>query len=342
MAQLNISELYTACNRNEIATVQRLLQNTPVKNLNRLEPNGDTCLHVASSHDNREIVRLLLARGAGRRIKNRKGFTPLDLARTEETAGLFRRPVEARQQRFSNNPARQIEWQFQDDSAESFSRATHWGCIKNRGIKNTVRKLIKKNVLGDERDKSTELVACYFNDALEKKDPVWLLKAYTVESPFYRHLNSEMATGSRREVFKKLCKKWTGYYTGVIAKHPDLNCYHFSGQTYRGMTITSADYAPYKLGAVLSNKSFQSTSKSWTIAKQFAYPPQPRPRTFPVIIIFTILDPSSALDINEISEYQDEEEVLIVPGTLFIVANINENEVPYEIELRQIQWNNEF
>ena len=46
-----------------------------------------------------------------------------------------------------------------------------------------------------------------------------------------------------------------------------------------------------------------------------------------MILIFTITDPRSALSIEDISEYQSEEEVLIVPGTLFIVEHIDESEV---------------
>ena len=68
--------------------------------------------------------------------------------------------------------------------------------------------------------KQLKLYEIYFDDALATNNPVLLLKAYTVESQFYKRLNREMATGNRREVYKKLCKKWTGYYTGMIARNP--------------------------------------------------------------------------------------------------------------------------
>ncbi|CAF0881970.1 unnamed protein product [Rotaria sp. Silwood1] len=342
MAASNFSDLYLACCNGDVAVVERLLPVTSSKDLNRVERDGYTCLHAASARGYKNIVRLLLAHGAYRRVQDRHGRSPLELARTGEVARLFARSAEASQQRYSASPAQQPEWQFEDDRAESFSRAIHWGCIKDRGIKETVKKIQKAQVIENDGEKSTEIVQNHFKDALEQKNPIYLLKAYTTESQFYRRLNREMATGNSRQVFEKLCRKWTGYYTGIIARNPAFERFRFSGQTYRGMEITRDDYAQYKIGTALSNKSFQSTSKSWKIAKGFAYPAEPKPGRLPVILIFTITDRRSALSIEDISDYQGEDEVLVLPGTLFIVSNINEDQIPYEVELEQLEWKNEF
>ncbi|CAF0843716.1 unnamed protein product [Adineta steineri] len=342
MAASNVSELYLACRNGDIESVERQLRNTPLESLSRLEPNGSTCLHAASYYGHKEIVRRLLERGAYRRVINRYGCTPLDEAKTKEIAELFPRSTEAAKERFSDNPIQQPEWQFENDHAEAFARATHWGCIKDRGIKKTVKKIRAANVLVNNGEPSYQIVQNYFDEAVKTGNPIFLLRAYTTESQFYKRLNREMATGNRREVYEKLCGKWTGHYTGIIVRNPVFEPYRFSGQTYRGMTITPSDYAQYKIGIALTNKSFQSTSKSWKIAKGFAYPSNPRPGTFPVILIFTITDRRSALSIDQLSDYQNEEEVLIVPGTLFIVTNINQDEIPYEIEVRQLEWTDEF
>ena len=342
MATPLCSDLYLACRNGDMAAVERLLRNTSVRTLNTLEPNGSTCLHAASYHGHREIVLLLLKHGASRRTVNGYGCTPFDEARTQEVADLFPRTSEAAKKRFSGSPATQPEWQFEDANAEHFSRAIHWGCIKDRGIKKTVKELNKAHLLAEDDEKAAAIVKDYFDTAKETKDPVYLLKAYTVESEFYRKLNREMATGSRREVFKKLCKKWTGYYTGMIVRNPAFEPYRFTGQTFRGMQITPSEFAQYRRDNALTNKSFQSTSKSWKIAKGFACPAKPKPGTLAVVVIFTITDRRSALSIESISEYQTEEEVLIVPGTFFLVTNVNENEIPHEVELQQIQWENEF
>lgn len=343
MATANVSDFYLACRNGDIDMVKRRLPTIPVKVLNSLEANGSTCLHAAAYHGHIDIVRLLLAHGASRRIINRYGCTPLDEAKTQEIADLFPRTGDALKKRYSDSPAQQPEWQFEQDSAESFSRATNWGCIKDRGIKKTIKKIEKAQALDDDpNDPSTKIVQNHFNEALETNNPIPLLKAYTVESQFYKRLNHEMATGTKRQVFKKLTKKWTGYYTGVIVNNPAFDPFRFTGQTYRGMQINPSDFAQYKVGVALSNKSFQSTSKSWKIASGFALPSRPTPGKIPVVIIFEITDPKSALSIEQISEYQNEEEVLIVPGTLFLVAYINQDEVPYEVHLEQLKWKDEF
>jgi hypothetical protein len=341
MATPNVSELYLACRNGDQQIVERLLPTTSIRVLNRLEPNGSTCLHAASYHGHKDIVRLLLAHGACRRTINLYGCTPLDEAETQEIADLFPRSTEAAQKRFSANPGEEPDWQFVDDGAESYSRCIHWGCLKDRGIKKTIAKIEKANVLTDLTHPSIKLVKDLFQAALDDNNPLCVLQAYTVEGPFYRQLNRYMATGSDSQVFEKLRKKWSGYYIGLIVLNPAFEPYRFSGQTYRGMRIKPEEYARYKRGVALTCKSPQSTSKSWKIAKGFAYPAKPRPETIPVILIFTICDPRSALSVEQISEYPKEEEVLIAPGALFIVTDIDGNAMPFEVHLRQLEWTNE-
>ncbi len=139
MATPIVSDLYLACRNGDISTVQRLLQTTPIKILNNVEPNGSTCLHAAAYHGHKDIVRLLLANGASRRVTNRYGCTSLDEAKTQDIADLFPRTGEALRKRFSDSPAQQPEWQFEQGHAEYYSRAVHWGCIKDRGIRKTVK-----------------------------------------------------------------------------------------------------------------------------------------------------------------------------------------------------------
>lgn len=341
MATPAVSDLYLACRNGDQQTVERLLPTTPLRVLNSLEPNGSTCLHAASYHGHADIVRILLAHGACRRIINRFGCTPLDEAKTQAIADLFPRSTEAAKKRFTGNPADEPDWQFTNDWAESYARAVHWGCLKDRGIKKTIAKINKSRVLDDRTNPALQFVRDCFQSALQSKDPLPLLKAYTAESPFYRELNRHMATGNDREVFKKLCGKWTGYYTGLIVRNRAFERFRFTGQTFRGMRVTPGDYARYRPGIALTCKSFQSTSESWKIAKGFACPSQPKPGTVPLILVFTIRDPRSALRIEEISEFQHEEEVLIVPGTLFIVTHVDEDAVPPEAHLQQLEYTNE-
>ena len=140
-------------------------------------------------------------------MTDRYGCTALDEAKTEEIAELFPCSAAAVKKRFSDSPAQQLEWLFANVDTEALSRGVQWGCMTDRGIKKTVKKIRKADVVGDKKDKDAQIVQHYFTDALENNNPISLLKAYTVESQFYKELNSSMATGSRRKVFEKLCKK---------------------------------------------------------------------------------------------------------------------------------------
>jgi len=342
MTTPTVSELYLACRNGDMDTVQRLVPRTKPKDLNRLESNGSTCLHAASYHGHKDIVRYLLSHGASRRVVNHYGCTPLDEAKTQEIADLFPRTNEEAHKRFSDTNSRQLEWQFLKGNAEDYARAVHWNCVKDRGVKKTVNKLFKARLLEGDDEKSAELVEYFFDKAEAENNPIWLLRAYTVESQFYRQLNREMATGNDRQVYKKLCKGWTGYYTGIILRNAAFEPYRYAGETYRGMEVTPEEFEKYKVNQVLTNKSFQSTSKSWKIAKSFACPDKPSIGKLSVIIILSITDRRSALSIETISEFQTEQEVLIAPGTLFIVKSIDHNRTPCEIELLQLAWTNEF
>ncbi|CAF3935672.1 unnamed protein product [Rotaria sp. Silwood1] len=324
----------TSCCNGERTTVKYLLQNTLFQTVNRSE--SDENIHL---HD--DTVHLLPAQGTCRQILDRCDRTPTDTTKTEVERPPHR-SIEALKQRFSNGVAEQCEWPLKNDLAESYSRAIYWGCVKDRGIEKTIKKILEANVLEDDGEVSTEVVKTYFKNALEYNDPTFLLTAYTVENQFYRKLNSEMTNGNHRQVFKNLCGNWTGYYTGIIMKNPVFDRFHFSGRLYRGIQISSSDYAKYKIGTAFTKTSFQSTTKSWELAKKIAGLSETISEKLPVMLIFTIIDRRSALSIEEISEFPHEEEVLIVPGTLFMVYSINENKTPYEIELRQLEWKNEF
>jgi hypothetical protein len=357
MAKKNESELYCACRDGDLGTVRRLIPRTSNNNLTSLESNGSTCLHAAASNGHKEIVELIINHGVPRRIYDKDYRTPLDLAQTEEIRRYFRRSEEDAQERFSKkstlqttwrvdknavqNNSPSTDWLFGEDIAEEYSRAVEWGSIKNRGIEKTMRKFEKYGMIPTDESKESKLLRFYFNEAREKNDPTFLLKAYTVESPFYKYLNEYMATGGKSKVFAKLRGQWSGYYTGAIVKSPALDPYRFRGITYRGMEVVPQEIEQYHIGGVLTNKAFQSTSKEIQVAYRFACRERPTPGKVPLLLIYDIVDRRSAIDITRLSEYQDEEEVLLVPGTLFRVDDIDKSRTPFKIQLRQLSWNKE-
>ena len=52
---------------------------------------GGTPLHYAATHGHKEIVELLIAKGANVNAKNKYGTTPLDMANDREIADLLRK-----------------------------------------------------------------------------------------------------------------------------------------------------------------------------------------------------------------------------------------------------------
>jgi hypothetical protein len=300
----------------------------------RLSPTRSNYLPANSQYQYAEIVRRPLAQESYHQSIDRNPHTSSDRTQRQEGDRDRRRPQEAKEQRFSEP----IKWVFDEDNAEAYSRAIQWGCVKDRGLKKTVKKLERAEIITDDFSEGGELVRGYLNAAKTNNDPSCLLKAYTVESQFYRGLNEYMASGSRSKVFKKLRCKWSGYYTGMIMRNPAFKNYYFRGTTYRGMQVTSSQIEQYEVGVALANKAFQSTSRSKAFALTFACPEERKHGTKPVIIIYTILDPKSALNIESLSEYPEEEEVLLVPGTLFITDSVNKSREPYEFQLRQLPW----
>ncbi|CAF1583589.1 unnamed protein product, partial [Didymodactylos carnosus] len=85
------SDLYRACRSNAIDKVYEYLKTASVDEINQIQSNGSTALHIASYHGHNEIVKLLLEKGASPSIRNQiYGLTAFDEARTNQTEDLFK------------------------------------------------------------------------------------------------------------------------------------------------------------------------------------------------------------------------------------------------------------
>lgn len=87
------SELYYACRNGDIDKVKELLPTIPYEQLNQIEPNGSTPLHVATHFGHLDIVRLLVQEyRCPRHVQNLNGLTAFQEAQTDEMRDLYRRP----------------------------------------------------------------------------------------------------------------------------------------------------------------------------------------------------------------------------------------------------------
>ena len=184
--------------------------------------------------------------------------------------------------------------------------------------------------------KATKLVQKFLSD--NKDDSIQhLIRLYTLETSFYRALKQNPIPLAV-PIFK-LAKTLQGRY--------------FQGISYRGTQMTDAELATYESvakrpGSLLQIKHFTSTSTKRWVAEKFAAPraqDSKKAKRNPVLLTFTFPEPcEQAISLNRLSktqpclsEFEDEDEVLVLPWTLFQVEHVREESPSsYEIYLSNI------
>ncbi|CAF2901651.1 unnamed protein product [Rotaria sp. Silwood2] len=66
---------YSACYSGHIDTVKKMLTTMKLKEINRIELNGNTTVHVTASNGHFEIIELLLKHGCSTTTTNKDGKT---------------------------------------------------------------------------------------------------------------------------------------------------------------------------------------------------------------------------------------------------------------------------
>lgn len=119
------SDFYNACAMNDISRIRYHLVRMTLGEINRIEPNGSTALHVACYHRNAGVVYLLLRHGAIGSMKNRHGRTAY-----EETNSSFIKQL-------LSNPgnASWIEWTFTDPPTREIKQ------LFDSTLENTLRRV---------------------------------------------------------------------------------------------------------------------------------------------------------------------------------------------------------
>lgn len=322
-----VSELYKACRNGDLTMVEILLSVLSVEEINQLEPNGGTSLHVASYYGHIDIVRLLLKNGARRSIFNKYKLTPADEAQTPEIKQLFNRSPTEINKRFTTAATPDLEWVKSGVNVREIGLANIMYAVPFASFEEAMTRICEADELQDA--KGMEQIRDFLKIACRKQDPSLLLRAYTAETDFYHCLNHLHAQIPFRKYNDNDRQKWFIQFVATVGSKEQNARFGWKGVCYRGMLITKEDLAGYKVGQWVVNKTFQSTSKNPTIAKKFLE--HPVENQLAVMCKYTILRDYDAFDISSISEYQDEEESLIFPNTPFQVNNINITD-PIEIE----------
>lgn len=306
--------------------------------MNRMELNGSTALHVASYQGHEKIVELLLEKGASSSTKNKFNNTPLDEAKTEKIKEMIHRSMN--NSRFVSDS---LEWIIPTNDAD-FQAHQYMEKLKKYGKDPNFHEFIvyikeyyiDKDLRHVERiDKIEKL----FSEAIRTKDPVYLIRAYTAETGFYSTLNVQLAK-LRMEDLTNENNLGRAYYIGIIAFHPNFEMFSYTGLVYRGMVITREDLQQYKTGTRILTKTFSSTSKEVHVALRFLKRNHDIGDRLTTICTYQIRNERSALDIEHISLFPNEKEVLILPYSAFKIIDIQidkEKSPNVEIKLKECE-----
>ncbi|CAF4452398.1 unnamed protein product [Rotaria sp. Silwood2] len=335
-----VSNFYIACRNNDIDTVKSLLETMITDEINKLEPNGSTALHAASYYGHHEIIELLLMHGASRSIKNKYNYIPYDEGKTDTIKVLLSR--DDNKDRFVGDSNNSIEWIRIGDKIDQEAKAIRkmLKAYSNQNKNKKKKNLINMIDLGSYKD--IDKIKRYFDQANELNDPTYIIRAYTEETEFYQRLNRELARVHQLNLTDENQRQLLDFLH-LICCHSDLRKYDFQDEIYRGMNMDVNDLKQYEIGAKIMTKTLLSTSKDRRIAEKFATKTGISTGGTTIkkacICKYKIRKAHTALAIQELSVYPQEQEVLIVPYSAFQVVQIQEIRSDYgvitEIELRQ-------
>ncbi len=145
---------------------------------------------------------------------------------------------------------------------------------------------------------------------------------YTIDSDFYRILNRDLAG----DYFNNNTENQNYYLAQTYILVLLLNNFKinnelkFRGQCYRGLTMSENDYQQYTIGCQILFKSFQSTSALTERAESFAKPNTSE--RLKVFFKFVIKYLPTAINIENVSMYKHEKEIIIYPFSTFEVKKI--------------------
>jgi len=343
------SAFYCACRNGDTATVQNMLPNLTYEQINQIEPNGSTALHAASYYGWRDIVRLLLERGCSRTILNFHRKTAYEEAASDQIRALFHRPTLNRFVDENGTRSFKLLKRNGTDITDQIGVPDGWvkgytsaneaddaKFINDMGpslnpLKQIAKHQVKSDFIGNVAQLVLESVPRtheqydamndLFKKFVDNKNINHLLKMYTVETPFYTNLQTHV----------------NSYAVLIYFYLRKLRNRAFQGRTFRGAIMTKNDIQAYQWALrsnnrVLETRVFQSTSRNKSIAQKFAVLDQNKHSSDHYSVLLTIHFPKrcpTAIDLTKrsdklppLSEYPNEEEVLILPYTLFTVKDI--------------------
>ncbi|CAF0747257.1 unnamed protein product [Adineta steineri] len=356
MIELNQSLLNTEEN-NQIEKYINLDNN--IKTIDRLSSDGQVALHVASFCGHSEIVQFFLTDSAFTSLATTS--PQLTLVDQLKRAEIRRLVVTAsslhdfREEIPDNNyivwsingeslVRKGREFREQIDLYKTYDNQHH---LITKLLIEIVEYYLNEYLIQQDyfsKDNIEKVKDC-FTKAIEEQNYLkYFIKAYTFANNFHHVLNKHLAlyilhyfdtqpyTSTPAEYRLINC---LAHIVTLLINHPDARQHKYKGITYRGMLMSPNDLKPYRIGNYILNKSFMSTSKDLAVAQMYAGSGQKivlrrnsnhrDPSEVSVILKFTIKHDDTGVDIEHMSMIEDEEEVLILPFSVFQVKDRIEN-----------------
>ena len=86
------SDFYCACKDGDIDYIKEHLPQMSIEDMDKLEANGDTALHVATRNDHKEIVQLLINTECSKTTLNCFGKMPYEESKSPQMKNIYERP----------------------------------------------------------------------------------------------------------------------------------------------------------------------------------------------------------------------------------------------------------
>jgi hypothetical protein len=329
---------YSACLNGDVEKVKQYLPNITSTDIERIhEPDGNTALHAAASKDHIEIVRLLLEKNPVLTTLNKDRKTAYEIATNDKVKSLLNVSRNDNKEYFIGDCS--VDWMCVDKNKDQdiLMKALIYR-HKVKAFSVSARDIMTNYIEIELKKYKLDSIREIYDKAEDQNGPEWVVRAYTDPCEFYKILNQELAltpidgalAKSLRSLTSTDWEDWTRYRIGVgsivhiIACHPKLDQYTYTGETYRGLSMTEKDERTYVRDSIVMNKSFSSSSKSPKIAHDFLQTDtHKRPTEICALCIYNIKNKRTAIYIKNLSQLPHEEEVLIMPYSAFRVVNVS-------------------
>ena len=315
-------------------------------NLNSLN-DSNTSLHVSSYRKDKEVVQIFLTNSAFKSMKNISNqSTTFDQSKINEINELLLADFDFFYVQSEIPDNDYIEWSPSDDyliaKRKVFRDQIDLYKTYNSRHPSITQLLVEiMEYLVQREDfpqRDAEILREYFKKSIEKTNyTMYFIKAYTVTNNFYRVLNKHLAlyildyidlqSYSSLQTKYRLINCLTHIVT-LLINQPDIDKYKYTGVTYRALLLKENDLKSYNINSFILNKSFVSTSKNHSVTEMFAKnghsggtSDENESRQVSVLLKYTIKQNQTAIDIQNMLMVEDEEEVLILPFSVFQVKN---------------------